>query len=248
MYTATLSDLKAESTMLNPDIDTRALAKQYAKDNRLRLDDLFLPDIAERLRTTCRDHVSYEYLCHIDGKNFSIPAARLRELETTQIKELNDKIVAAAANGIGFFYGGYQMQKSMPAPDNEQLVILHQVFEFLNSAEMFSLISAITGLKDLKYAAAQYTSYTSGQFLTRHKDDIAREGRRVAYVIGLSKKWHPDWGGLLHFFEEDGTPRDFWMPSFNTLSLFDVQHVHSVSYVTPFAKEPRLSLTGWFCV
>jgi len=30
------------------------------------------------------------------------------------------------------------------------------------------------------------------------------------------------------------------------LSLFDVRHVHSVTYVAPFAGAPRLSITGWF--
>ncbi|WP_338456665.1 2OG-Fe(II) oxygenase family protein [uncultured Alteromonas sp.] len=34
-------------------------------------------------------------------------------------------------------------------------------------------------------------------------------------------------------------------PEFNTLSLFDVKHIHSVTYVTPFAKQPRYALTGW---
>ena len=88
---------------------------------------------------------------------------------------------------------------------------------------------------------------TPGQFLTRHKDDITAEGRRIAYVMGFSKDWHPDWAGLLNFYEDDGSGRDFWIPAFNSLSLFDVRHVHSVSYVTPFAKQQRLSLTGWFC-
>ena len=65
--------------------------------------------------------------------------------------------------------------------------------------------------------------------------------------MSFTKDWHPDWGGLLHFFEDNGSPRDFWVPMFNSLTLFDVRHVHSVSYVTPFAKGQRLSLTGWFC-
>jgi Rps23 Pro-64 3,4-dihydroxylase Tpa1-like proline 4-hydroxylase len=51
---------------------------------------------------------------------------------------------------------------------------------------------------------------------------------------------------LLQFFEDDGTPRDAWAPQFNSMSLFDVRHVHSVTFIAPFALEPRLSLTGWF--
>ncbi|PHS51455.1 hypothetical protein C7Y69_04575 [Alteromonas sp. KS69] len=63
--------------------------------------------------------------------------------------------------------------------------------------------------------------------------------------MNLAPKWHPDWGGLLQYFEPDGTTTESWSPEFNTLSLFDVKHIHSVTYVTPFAKQPRYALTGW---
>jgi Rps23 Pro-64 3,4-dihydroxylase Tpa1-like proline 4-hydroxylase len=112
---------------------------------------------------------------------------------------------------------------------------------------MLSLISRISGRTDINSADAHFTRYTPGQYLTRHTDNIASEGRRIAYVMSFTKDWHPDWGGLLHFYEPNGLPRDCWAPVFNSLNLFDVRHTHSVSYVTPFARNPRLSLTGWFC-
>jgi SM-20-related protein len=233
--------------MLNPDLDPDALAKEYAKDNRLRIEGFLSADIAERLRAACRDHVPYEFLCNVDGQNIKISASQMQEMDPKRRQDLIGKIISDAANGVGFFYGGYKMQRSMPDAENDQLAIVREVYDYLNSAEVFSLIERVTGHASLTYADAQYTSYTFGHFLTRHNDDISQERRRVAYVLGLSKNWHPDWGGLLHFFENDGAPRDFWVPSFNSLSLFDVRHIHSVSYVTPFAKEPRLSLTGWFC-
>ena len=52
--------------------------------------------------------------------------------------------------------------------------------------------------------------------------------------------------GLLLFYEQNGTPRDAWAPGFNTVSMFDIRHIHAVTYVAPYALEPRLSLTGWF--
>ena len=234
--------------MLNPDLDTEFLAREYAKDNRLRVEGFLEADVAERLRAACRESVPYEHLFHADGQNFSIPASQMQALDNKRRQELIGKILSAAAGGTGFYYGGYKMHRSKSATDDGQPAIVRDVYEYLNTPEVFSLIEKITGHEGLTYADAQYTSYSFGHFLTRHNDDVSREGRRVAYVLGLSKNWHPDWGGLLHFFEQNGAPRDFWIPAFNTLSLFDVRHVHSVSYVTPFAKEPRLSLTGWFCV
>jgi SM-20-related protein len=30
------------------------------------------------------------------------------------------------------------------------------------------------------------------------------------------------------------------------MAIFDVRHIHSVTYVAPLAAKPRLSITGWF--
>jgi Rps23 Pro-64 3,4-dihydroxylase Tpa1-like proline 4-hydroxylase len=74
---------------------------------------------------------------------------------------------------------------------------------------------------------------SAGQYLTRHRDDIEGTTRRLAYVFGFTRRWHPDWGGLLQFYEDDGTPRDAWVPAFNRLSLFAIRHVHWF-----YGKEP----------
>jgi len=232
--------------MLNPTLDSDYLATQYAADERLRIDEILEPDIAQRVHAACRDDVPYEYLCYVDGENLAIPAAELAQQTPDRQNELQEKIVSAASDGIGFFYSGYQMGRARDENDKPQLAFLHEMFDFMNSDKMLAFIATITGQTDLKGADAQFTRYSPGQFLTRHKDDITREGRRIAYVMSFSEQWHPDWGGMLQFFEDDGTPRDAWTPGFNSLSIFDVRHVHSVTYVTPFARTPRFSLTGWF--
>jgi len=233
--------------MLNPNLDIDALASEYARDDRLRIENLLDPAFAERLHTACRDDVPYEFICHVDGNNVVIPEEELRQMSRDEQNELQKQMVNEASRGVGFFYSGYQMVRAQTDTDDPKLAFLHSMFDFVNSEEMLSVIAAVTGQAGLVGADAHYTRYTPGQYLTRHKDVVEREGRRIAYVMGFSKNWHPDWGGLLHFFEDDGTPRDVWIPTFNSLVLFNVRHVHSVSYVTPFAKEQRLSLTGWFC-
>jgi Rps23 Pro-64 3,4-dihydroxylase Tpa1-like proline 4-hydroxylase len=233
-------------TLLNPELDIRGLAKQYVVDDRLRIPDLLKTDFAEQVYAACRHDVPYEYLCYVDGQNLVIPPDAFEELPPEDQQDLKDKVVDNASKGVGFFYSGYQMRRANRATTDAKLAFLHRVFEFVNSHEMLEFMQVVTQQDDLKGADLQYTRYTTGHFLTRHKDDITSEGRRIAYVLGFSRHWHPDWGGLLQFFEDDGTPRDAWLPAFNTLSIFDVRHIHSVTYVTPFAREPRLSLTGWF--
>ncbi len=232
--------------MLNATLDIDTLTARYAEDDRVRIESLLDTGFAERVQAACRDDISYEYLCHIDGQNLVLSEEQLRSLSPEQMAELQQKVTLAASEGVGFFYGGYQMGRAARQTDDQRLQFVHSLFDFVNSEEMLSFINRVTGRDDIVSADAQFTRYTPGHFLTRHKDDITRERREIAYVMGFSQRWHPDWGGLLQFFGDDGTPRDFWIPQFNTLSLFDVRHVHAVSYVTPFAKEPRLSLTGWF--
>jgi Rps23 Pro-64 3,4-dihydroxylase Tpa1-like proline 4-hydroxylase len=232
--------------MLNPALDKDELAARFREDGRVRIANVFDADIAERMRNCCVNDVPYEFLFHVDGKNVAVSAEEMARLDLAERKAVQQKMLAAAAEGIGFFYCGYKMTRVKADTSNENLKFLHSVFEFLNSDEMLGFASDVSGRNDIRSADAQYTRYTSGHFLTRHRDDVGSEMRRLAYVFSMSRNWHPDWGGLLQFFEDDGTPRDAWTPTFNTMALFDVRHVHSVTFVTPFAKEPRYSLTGWF--
>ncbi len=232
--------------MLNPDLDRAALAKQFIVDGRVRVENILAPEVAERIQDYCSNHLQYDYLTNIDGKNVVLTADEMKNLNQQQLTELQQSIMTQAAEGIGFFYCGYKIGREADDPADEKVRYLHSVFDFLNSDEMLSFVAEISGCTDLKSADAQYTRYGAGQFLTRHIDDETSDMRRLAYVISFTKDWHPDWGGLLQFFEDDGTPRDAWAPVFNSMTLFEVRHVHAVTFIAPFLKRPRLSLTGWF--
>lgn len=232
--------------MLNSSLDTDSLGAEFAKDKRVRVENLLEDAAVERIREACLHNVPWEYLSFLDGQNVIIPGEDFEALGNEQLGQFHQKLMQGAAEGVGFFYCGYKIQRAKTDSDDAELRFLHSVFDLLNSAEMLDFVMQVSGRSDLKSADAQYTRYTPGQFLTRHLDDTEAEQRRLAYVISFTKNWHPDWGGLTQFYERDGTPRDAWAPRFNSMALFDVSHVHSVTYVTPFARQPRLSLTGWF--
>jgi len=232
--------------MLNPDLDRVAIAAEYKRDGRVRIENLLQEDIAERIRDYCLHNVPYEYLTNLNGENVVITAEEMKNLDQEQKVEMQHHIMNAAANGVGFFYCGYKMDRARAGTGDEKLNFLNSVFDYLNGEEMLSFVAGVSGCSDLQSADGQFTRYAAGQFLTRHRDDVTAEKRRLAYVLSFSKEWHPDWGGLLQFFEDDGTPRDAWAPTFNSMVLFDVRHVHSVTFVAPFHAQPRLSLTGWF--
>jgi Rps23 Pro-64 3,4-dihydroxylase Tpa1-like proline 4-hydroxylase len=231
--------------MLNPELDRKQLAAQWAAEGRVRIENIFDADVAERIHNTMKTKVPFRFVFHVDGKSETRTQQEMTSMSPEEARELHNKLMRGAARGIGFFYCGYMIGHRDDETGDEDLEFLNSIFDYVNGEEMMSFVSEITGYDDLKSAAAQYTRYTVGQFLTRHRDETENK-RRLAFVFGFTRNWHPDWGGLLQFYEEDGTPRDAWTPAFNTVSMFDIRHIHSVTYVAPYALEPRLSLTGWF--
>ena len=235
--------------MLNPDLDIEALASSYMVDKRLAIDNFLQDDVAEQIHSACVDSVPYEIQYVLDGKYQSMSRAEAAQSSPEQQRAINARIMAAASQGVGFLYDGYLKSRVKTTADsmlNDKLIFLHDVFRKIGSEDILSLISRITGETGINGAEPQYTRYNPGHFLTRHRDVVGGRDRRIAFVLGFTKDWHPDWGGLLQFYREDGTPRDAWTPRFYVLSIFDVSHIHAVTYVTPFAGAARYSLTGWF--
>jgi len=196
-------------------------------------------DQARNLSRCLADLTSYRH-AFVLGSNFGEAADEdLRGLPEHERNKLINDIMKQAAGGVGFWYERH------PVTIADQ-GLLGDMFSWLNSEALLEKMARITGINGYRSAIAQATRYKPGDFLTRHQDIVTKEKRKVAFVINLPPRWHPDWGGLLQFYELNGTPRDAWNPNFNSLSLFDVSHVHSVTSISPFAPEPRLAVSGWF--
>lgn len=72
---------------------------------------------------------------------------------------------------------------------------IHHVTSLLNSPAFIAMAREIIGCPSVTKIDAQASNYQPGNFLTRHIDESER---RAAYTIGFSRKWEPDWGGLLN--------------------------------------------------
>ncbi len=225
--------------MFNKNLQPEKLAELFSQDDRLRIADVLEPQFAEDIASLLEEETGYATLLHVNGQNQIMMPADFAALSREQLQNLQETMLNEASKGIGFLYNGHQIKESK----NPRL---RAFLDFVNSDAALDLIRRITGMKNLRYADGQATQYLPGHYLTRHKDDIDGQSRKFAYVFSFTRQWHPDWGGLLQFFENDGTPRDSWAPAFNALAIFDVRHIHSVTYVAPYAAAKRHSITGWF--
>lgn len=234
--------------MLNPLLDPVALAQAFAVRRRLQIPDILTPDAADAIHRCLANDVPWNFACRLDGRDQLYAPEQLAAMAPADRMRMGQRILEQA--GAGFAFGFM----SFPMVDNYRTrrvpgLFLDTVLEALATPEFIGFARAVTGDASINKVDAQATRYTAGHFLNLH-DDAQYDGaeRRCAYVLNFTRDWRAEWGGLLQFLDEGGKVVDSFVPRFNSLSLFAVPTPHIVSYVTPFAGAPRLSITGWFTV
>lgn len=229
--------------MLNKSLDLNALRAEFAKEGRIRIKDVLDRQVA--------DAVALE-MASLPYKVFVATGAGVATIDPTEMAawpretqvELQRSLAQAASQAEGFAYFGYRMTEAWK--DGAPNTPLGQFYNALKSPEVMDAVRTITGASTFDNVFAQATDYRPGHYLTRHLDDPKGELRKFAFVWGFTRRWDPDWGGLLQFFDNDGTPNRSFSPGYNTLDLFDVRHIHSVTLVAPYSLNPRHAVSGWF--
>lgn len=224
---------------INNSLDFTHIKKQYAVDDRVCIQNIFSEDSALTAHNSLNTSTAFDFAFVKDGLPTLASSQDLAALSAQEQHNMRSSILELGSQGIGYLYGRHQIEAH-----SEQTLVA--VKEWLNDKKTIDLVKELTGMQDIDFASAQATRYIHGHFLTRHQDIHEVEKRRLAYVLNFSENWHPDWGGLLQFYEPSGTPRDAWLPMFNSMNIFDVRHIHAVTYVAPLATKPRLAITGWF--
>lgn len=131
--------------------------------------------------------------------------------------------------------------------DSQPPEVLAGLVNNMDSEEILGAFKHITNCQTVNELDAQLTRYKPGHFLKHHCDEGYKspQQRKVAYVLSLSKDWHPDWGGLLHIQDGQGKIIETFTPTFNALTIFAVPTPHFVSQVTNYCPSSRFSVTGW---
>jgi len=114
--------------------------------------------------------------------------------------------------------------------------------KFFSSKEFIQFISKITNVK-LKFIDMSGFIYDDTDYLLPHDDRLS--GRKIAYVVNLSKDFVPEDGGALQFFKDKKIVKSI-PPAFNTLTIFKVspKSLHQVQEV--MLNKKRISFGGWF--
>jgi len=227
---------------LSDRIDWDALKQQFRQRRRVEIVGLLAGGQATALQAHLRARQDWTLVMNAGDKVYELTRAAHAALSTSQRRDLDQLVVAAGREGFQYRY------EAIRAPDggdaNAQDPVARFV-AFLSSPVVQERLAYVLSNNAATFADGQATSYGEGHFLTSHDDDVAGKQRQAAYVFSLTPAWRAEWGGLLMFHGDDGNIEEAFAPQMGALRLFAVPQQHSVSYVTPFAPEPRLSITGW---
>lgn len=231
---------------LNPALDLAPYVAAFRARGLVQIPDIFEPAIADAFHQTLAQNVPWRILM-TDQKDapihFTLTDWNAKPQE--ERARLMQDVIQRAQQNRGFLYLTYPMIEAyLGGWDTGHP--LHPMTELINSPEFLDIGRALTGVTGINKADAHACQYRQGHYLTRHIDAGEEKERRAAYVLGFTKGWQPDWGGLLLFLKENQDIDFGFLPRFNNLTVFDTKYLHTVTQVSSFAGAPRLTITGWF--
>jgi SM-20-related protein len=233
--------------MLNPDLNTKTLAAEFALRRRIQIPNALEAATAERIAEVLRHQTKWALAFNHGSQAETLSQEQLSSMGRTGVAALMQECLKNAEGGFQYVYSSYPIVDAI-VNGRDVGHPLHGVLEALNAPAVRQFVERVTGIGGLIKADGQATLYSRGNFLTFHNDFDAKNKRRVAYVLNFTRKWRADWGGLLEFYDAQGNVEWGLVPRFNVLNLFEVPTNHAVTYVAPFAPEGRYSITGWFSV
>lgn len=230
---------------LSPQLEAGVINSVFRQHRRVHIAGVLEEQGAVDLFRCLQKEVPWRLSCHAGGRNANFSEEDLRKLTDVDRVRLDQHFLETAQRGFEYVFGNWPIYDLWKA-GREQPALMVETIEFLNSPSFLDFAREATGIREIAYADAQATRYGPGHFLTSHDDSVDKQGRLAAFVLNLTPKWMPDWGGILQFFDEEGHVEEGYAPTFNALNVFRVPKLHAVSYVTPFTASYRYSVSGWF--
>ncbi|MDX1571804.1 MAG: 2OG-Fe(II) oxygenase family protein [Xanthomonadales bacterium] len=228
----------AESPSFHPELDLAALRTALADRTRLQIGPIFPEDDARALAEELASIQAWDVALTTRQGPIRVTHEEYEQMLPAQRARLSEDLRRQARSGFSF---AYFRRDVVPG----EAPVVPAFANWVQSEAFLDWMRHLTGEPDITRADAHASCYRAGSFLKRHDDTYAGKNRRYAFVFNLSRRWEADWGGLLHFQDEQGNVIETLQPRFNTLSIFKVPQEHFVSQVATYALNPRLSLTGW---
>ncbi len=228
---------------MRADLDAAPYAAAFERDGYVQIADFLPAEVAEEVAQILETKVQWSIMVtDPNGKTHIIDRAQYEQVGQQKINEYLRQMTQRGAEGFAFLHMTYSLLDEYPRDPGHPIA---KVTEFLNSEPFLDFGRKVINAPTVKSSSIMASRYGPGDFLTVHDDSHTSDTRRAAMTLGFTRRWRPDWGGQLLFHDGAGDVERGLAPGFNVLTLFKVPKAHSVAYVAPYAKAPRISITGW---
>lgn len=215
------------------------LKEKFEINGRLKISNFLNQQFANYLFHYSYSNKNWLLATGIESVKYLKPSTPLNDkINNKQIKNVNE---AFGKDNFSYIFYRSMNSKNM------------SYFEFalrqtMNSPVFINFLNEITGLELVGLNTLFLSKYKSGNFLSPHSD---KGNGKLAFVINISSGWKPQYGGVLHFMNDERTEIiDSFVPEFNSFVIFNVPHPHGiphfVSHVSPNVRFNRYAITGWF--
>ena len=219
-------------------------AAEYREKGIVRIPGFLPAAAAEALYFHLRERPDWLQVVNYGDKLAELSREVRQTMSEAQRLDLDRAVYAAAREGFQYRYEAIRVPDEL-ARRKAGGDPLGSFVEFMTNSAASGFISAVLGDDSASFADGQATAYSPGDFLTGHDDDVEGKGRVAAYVMSLTPTWRVEWGGLLLMHRDPSGYVEGHCPAFNTITIFRVPVMHSVSEVTRSAPYRRMSITGW---
>jgi Rps23 Pro-64 3,4-dihydroxylase Tpa1-like proline 4-hydroxylase len=231
-----------DAIQLSPYHDIADYAARFARDGHVHIANILREDDARRLHEALAFRTPWRLMLIHDGPT-ELTQEQWAAMPREQRDQIDRDIMAAGKERFEGRFLNLRFSDDGELYDG-QPAELAALSRFLNG-DFLAFARAVTARSQIELADAQATLYRPGDFLHIHDDIFAEKKRLAAYVLNLTPRWKPEWGGLLGFVDSDDHVKHAYTPSWNALNILAVPQRHFVSMVAPFGTEGRYSVTGW---
>jgi Rps23 Pro-64 3,4-dihydroxylase Tpa1-like proline 4-hydroxylase len=236
--------LSALEPALSPQGDLRALQEGFARDALSLLPNALSIGCATRWSEHLASWREWALVTRIQGQHRSFDAEGMDALDPLKRRAFDDLVTRDAHAEFQYLYERYPLYDLGRAGQLSD-PLMREIYALLRSEAFLDLARRLCGEPGIAFADGQLTRYRRGHFLTLHDDEAPGMQRVAAYVLQLTPRWTPDFGGQLQMLDAVGEVTHSFSPRFNHLVVFRVPRPHLVSAVAPFVEASRYALTGW---
>jgi SM-20-related protein len=216
--------------------DIEYLKEKYSKDKIISIPNILDKNIANNIYNIISSKIFDRlwYLTIHDGKTKYIYPYRHNRNLSGILNRLKDN----KRKGIFTYY----INRTFQIPKN---IYITKLFQFLISEKFIKSLNEISDKNITELSEVFISKYEKNCFLDIHEDKNKGD---IAFVISLTKDWRIDYGGILHFLDDNGDIKNTFSPKFNNLIFFEVNNKskHFVSSINNYVKNKRYCITGWY--